>query len=87
MAITYECQVVHVHPVVNLTTDIPMTDIVLAQVLRIHVDDTVLLGSQDNPDRLLKPAVDPLKLRPMGRLGGNVYCTLGDMVDIPRPVV
>jgi hypothetical protein len=34
-----------------------------------------------------KPEVDTFKLRPVGRLGGNVYTSLGDTVDIPRPTL
>lgn len=81
-AVTYECEVEFVHPIVN-ATGTPSSDIVLAKVVRIHVDQEVLIPNFDPT----KPEVDTAKLKPVGRLGGNVYTTLGELVDIPRPKV
>ena len=81
-AVTYECVLEYVHPVVNKDNQ-PTTEIVLARVVRIHVDESVLASTGD----LSKPVVDTLKLQPLGRLGGNMYSTIGEVVDIPRPKV
>jgi flavin reductase (DIM6/NTAB) family NADH-FMN oxidoreductase RutF len=81
-AVSYECKLEYVHPVKNDNGD-PTTEIVLARVVRVHVDREVLVENFDPT----KPAVDTSKLRPVGRLGGNVYCGLGQKVDIPRPRV
>jgi flavin reductase (DIM6/NTAB) family NADH-FMN oxidoreductase RutF len=80
--VSYECELLHVHPVTD-TRGVPTTEIVLAQIVRIHVDETLLVAGYDP----LKPMVETAKLKPLGRLGGNVYTTLGEMVDIPRPQV
>lgn len=106
-AVTYECQVVHLHTIAkNQPTEIdtssdnigdPTTEIVIAKVVRIHVDDTILKktvtklsedGNKVTPtfDPMI-PEVDTTLLRPMGRLGGNIYTTLGELVDIPRPTI
>jgi len=81
--ISMECQVVHVHPMKNPQSGNPTTEIVLAQILKIHVDETLLVPNFDP----LNPVVDTTKLQPLGRLGGNLYTTLGEIVDIPRPQV
>jgi flavin reductase (DIM6/NTAB) family NADH-FMN oxidoreductase RutF len=80
--VTYECEVVHVHNIQN-SNGMPSTEIVLAKVVQVHVDETLLVKDFDP----LKPEVDTTKLRPLGRLGGNLYSTLGEIVDIPRPQV
>ena len=81
-AVTYECVLEHVHPIKNEKGE-STTEIVLAKIVRVHVDRTVLVEGFDPS----KPVVDTVKLKPMGRLGGNIYTSLGDLVDIPRPKV
>jgi len=51
--------------------------IVLGEVLRIHVRDDVLTNGMP----------DPKKLRPLARLGGDLYAHLGEILEIPRPRV
>lgn len=34
-----------------------------------------------------KYEIDALKLQPISRLGGNIYTTLGELIDMPRPSV
>ena len=80
--VTYECALVHVHTMQN-AHGMPTTEIVLAQVVQVHVDETLLVKGYDP----LKPEVDTTKLKPLGRLGGNCYSSLGEIVDIPRPHV
>ena len=87
-AVTYECELEYVHPVVNAETNQPTTEIVLCRVVRIHVDETILAKDKEKQSfDLTKPAVDTMKLQPIGRLGGNIYTALGETVDIPRPKV
>jgi len=52
------------------------TTLVLARVLRFHAAEGVL-----GADGL----VDVRALDPVGRLGGESYCRLGDLMEIPRP--
>ena len=82
-AVTYECKLEHCYPIKNEKTGDPTTEIVLARVVRIHVDHDVLVDGFDPA----KPQVDTNKLKPVGRLGGNIYSMLGDQIDIPRPQV
>lgn len=80
-AVTYECKLEHCYPMANEKTGLPTTEIVLARVVRVHVDHDVLKNGYDPT----KPEVDTNKLKPVGRLGGNIYSMLGAQVDIPRP--
>lgn len=82
-AVSYECKLEHVYPLKNEKTGQPTTEVVLARVVRVHVDHDVLPQGY-NP---MKPEVDTEKLRPVGRLGGTIYSMLGATVDIPRPQV
>lgn len=81
-AVTYECVLDHVHTIKN-DSGKETTEIVLAKIVRFHVDEQVLVDGFDP----LKPNVDTLKLKPVGRIGGNIYTSLGDLADIPRPKV
>lgn len=80
--VSYECELVHVQAMKSKDGK-PSTEIVLAEVIRVHVDETLLVDNYDP----LKPMVDTAKLKPLGRLGGNLYTSLGEIVDIPRPQV
>jgi len=56
--------------------DAPLSgNVVLGEVLRIHVDDAYF----DNYK------IDPDKLRPIGRMGGNAYSRTTDRFDMIRP--
>ena len=81
--VVYECQLVHVHTTKNANSGKDTVDIILAEVIRVHVDETLLVPDFDP----MNPMVDTTKLKPMGRLGGDLYTTLGEIVDIPRPQV
>ena len=50
---------------------------VVGEILRAHVRDEVLLEGR----------VDVTKLRPLGRLGGEQYSGLGELLRLPRPKV
>lgn len=81
-AVSYECVLEYVHSVTNEKGQ-PTTEVVLAKIVRFHVDKDFMKEGCDPT----KPEVDTMKLRPIGRLGGNIYTNLGDLVDIPRPKV
>lgn len=53
------------------------TMFVVGEIVRAHVRDEVLTDGR----------VDPAKLRPVGRLGGDAYTIVRDVVRIPRPRV
>jgi len=50
-------------------------NLVLGEVLRMHVDDRVVTDYRIDPDRL----------RAIGRMGGNSYTRTGDRFDMIRP--
>jgi flavin reductase (DIM6/NTAB) family NADH-FMN oxidoreductase RutF len=51
------------------------TFFVVGQIVRAHVDDAVLTDGE----------VDPVKLRPVGRLGGDGYSIVRDVLLLARP--
>jgi flavin reductase (DIM6/NTAB) family NADH-FMN oxidoreductase RutF len=55
--------------------ELGQTDFVIGQVVWAHVRDEVLTGGH----------VDPVKLRPVGRLGGQAYSVVREVIEIPRP--
>jgi len=57
--------------------ELDRTDFVIGRVVWAHVSDTVLTEGR----------VDPVKLRPAGRLGGDGYSVVREVIDIPRPRV
>src|SRR5207249_1495031 len=50
---------------------------VVGELLLAHVDDTLLTDGH----------VDPVKLRPLGRLGGDGYMPLREVIHLARPKV
>ena len=53
------------------------TSFVVGEILRAHVEDRVLTDGR----------VDIAKLRPLGRLGGDGYSVVRDVIHMPRPKV
>jgi len=51
------------------------TDLVLGEIVRIHAKEEILTHGLP----------DPRKLRPLARLGGDLYARLGETMDLPRP--
>jgi flavin reductase (DIM6/NTAB) family NADH-FMN oxidoreductase RutF len=51
-------------------------NLVIGEVLLIHIDDSVL-GTSGR--------VDPRKLKTIARLGGNYYCRSADLFEMERP--
>jgi flavin reductase (DIM6/NTAB) family NADH-FMN oxidoreductase RutF len=50
--------------------------LVIGQVVHIHVDDGVLIGEDK---------INLESLKPIGRLAGNLYCRVSDLIELPRP--
>src|SRR3954471_224034 len=68
-----ECRVRQIVPI----GDGPIAaNLVIGEVLLIHIDDSVL----DPSGR-----VDPRKLKTIARLGGNFYCRSNDLFEMERP--
>ena len=57
------------------------TSLILGEVVWMHVQDAVLEDPRDGEPRL----ADPQRLRPLARLGRNLYTTLGSLLAIDRP--
>jgi flavin reductase (DIM6/NTAB) family NADH-FMN oxidoreductase RutF len=68
-----ECRVRQIVPI----GDGPIAgNLVIGEVLLIHIDDSVLDPSGH---------VDPRKLRTIARLGGDYYCRSTDLFEMKRP--
>ena len=52
------------------------TNLVIGEIVLIHIDERVLDGAGH---------VDPRKLRAIARLGGSDYCRTGDLFQMERP--
>jgi flavin reductase (DIM6/NTAB) family NADH-FMN oxidoreductase RutF len=57
------------------------TSLVLGEVMWMHVRDEVLEDPQDGEMQL----ADPRRMRPLARLGRNLYSTLGTLLTMDRP--
>ena len=54
-----------------------MNGLVIGEVIHIHIDDAIWDAAHST--------IDPEKLRPVARLGGALYSTLGQLISLPRP--
>jgi flavin reductase (DIM6/NTAB) family NADH-FMN oxidoreductase RutF len=71
--IHFECQVVQI---IDLGSRPGGGSLVLGRVVHLHVDDSVLIGTDK---------IDLEKLRPIGRLAGSAYCQVTDQFFMDRP--
>lgn len=78
-AIHFECKLVHTYDVKNKSGAITGT-IVLGECVMAHMHQGLATTSPHG-----KPIADIFKLKPMARLGGDMYSCLRDIVEIPRP--
>ncbi len=76
-----ECRVHTVVPLGNAPREVRL---VVGEVVWIHVDEAVL-DAASGADGTLTPRVDPQRLRPLARLGRNLYTTLGRVFPMDRP--
>lgn len=68
-----ECKVLQILPM----GDGPIAaNLVIGQVLHLHIDDAILDASGK---------VDPRKLKTVGRLGGDYWCHTSDLFELKRP--
>ena len=68
-----ECKLVQIVPIGDGPT---AANLVIGEVLMIHVDDAVLDPTGQ---------IDPRKLRTIARLGGDNYCRTTDVFEMRRP--
>jgi flavin reductase (DIM6/NTAB) family NADH-FMN oxidoreductase RutF len=71
--VALECKVLQI---LNLGHGPLGTNLVLGQILVIHVDDKLLTENG---------RVDPRKLQTIGRLGANYYCQTSELFEMERP--
>ncbi|GJP41018.1 hypothetical protein CLOM_g665 [Closterium sp. NIES-68] len=79
-AVNMECVVRHTYNVIDRDGSVTTT-VVLAEVVMFHFSEQVVTRTP-NTGKLI---VDPVKLRPMCRLGGNTYGFVSHLFDIARP--
>ena len=70
---TMECKLLQIVPLGNGPT---AGNLVIGEVLVMHVDDAVLDA---------KGRIDPRKLQTIARLGGDFYCRTTDLFEMKRP--
>lgn len=80
-AVQMECELHHVEKIYNDKGE-HTTSLVLGRVVRFHVHDDVVEYGSGKEDR---PLVSIEKLKPLGRVGGVRYTTIGDAFDLARP--
>lgn len=76
--LAFECKLLQLIPLENETGKVTAT-MVIGTIVLIHAHSDIL-----NPET---QTVIPQKLRPLARLGGNTYTTLGKLTDLARPKV
>ncbi|CAI5472216.1 unnamed protein product [Closterium sp. Yama58-4] len=79
-AVNMECVVRHTYDVTDRDGNVTTT-VVLVEVVMFHFSEHVVTRTP-NTGKLI---VDPVKLRPMCRLGGNTYGFVSHLFDIARP--
>ncbi|CAN5842402.1 flavin reductase family protein [soil metagenome] len=72
--VNFECKVLDIYRVGG---DAATNSVVFGEIVHIHVDDELLLDDYK---------IDPVKLRPVGRLAGTTYSRVRDLFDLRRPV-
>jgi flavin reductase (DIM6/NTAB) family NADH-FMN oxidoreductase RutF len=73
--VNLECRV---HDIIEVSTKPMGGSIVIGEVIRFHVQDSII-----DKDMF----IDPDKLKPVARLGGPSYSRIRDRFDMLRPVV
>ena len=68
---------IHLECVLDRMIELGDTDFVVGRMVWAAVRDEVLSAGR----------VDPLKLKPVGRLGGESYAVIREVIDLPRPRV
>ncbi|MDX1435430.1 MAG: flavin reductase family protein [Anaerolineales bacterium] len=71
--IHFECKVTHI---IDLGEVDRGSSVVIGEIVHFHVSDEVLFDGDK---------IDPVKLDPVGRLAGWMYCRTTDLFEMPRP--
>lgn len=71
--IHFECRVAHI---VDLGSIPGAGSVVIGEIVHIHVDESVLIGTDK---------IDLAKLDPIARLAGNAYCRVTETFELIRP--
>jgi flavin reductase (DIM6/NTAB) family NADH-FMN oxidoreductase RutF len=79
-AVQMECVLAGTHPVVN-AGGVTTATILIGRVVAMHVLEGVLVPTAV-PGR---DVVDPARLAPVSRLGGDTYARITQVYDLPRP--
>jgi flavin reductase (DIM6/NTAB) family NADH-FMN oxidoreductase RutF len=74
--VRFECTIDHHHEIKN-EQGITTTDLILARIVHIHLDEDVYDGD--------KGYIVANKLRPVARLAGNEYAGIGKIYSLERP--
>lgn len=61
--------------------DVAGSAVIAGEVVWMHVRDDLLMPSPHSAT----PVIDPVKLQPIARLGGDFYARLGEVFELPRP--
>lgn len=61
--------------------DLAGAAVIAGEVVWMHVRDDLLQASP----HCSTPVIDPLRLRPIARLGGDLYARLGEIFELARP--
>jgi flavin reductase (DIM6/NTAB) family NADH-FMN oxidoreductase RutF len=69
----YECRATQI---IDISSQPGGGSVVIGEVLHLHIDDSVLIGTDK---------IDVLKLKPVGRLAGASYCRVSDLFELQRP--
>ena len=67
--LSMECRLLQSMPIEKSSSTL-----ILGEVVSIHADEEILTEGLPDPE----------KLRPLGRLGGGTYATLGDLLEFPK---
>ncbi|KAH8078050.1 hypothetical protein BXZ70DRAFT_689343 [Cristinia sonorae] len=76
-AVNLECELYDLKDIAPPGTDIPTTTLAIGLIKQIHVRNAVLSSDQKT--------VDPYRLRPVARLGGNSYSRIDSTFELGRP--
>ncbi|TFK54278.1 hypothetical protein OE88DRAFT_1711170 [Heliocybe sulcata] len=76
-AVSLECELFHFQDICPPGSDLVTNTLVLGIIKKAHIRNAVLAEGGNS--------VDPEKLRPVARFGGQTYARLGDGFELPRP--
>lgn len=80
-AVNLECELMDIKEIRNDKGNIT-THVVFGRIVQFHILDDILTSSEQRGYE-----VDFSKFKSVGRLGGDIWCKVGDTIDLPRPKV